>query len=89
MPTELPYAADAEVSLAYDDLEVCLIFCLNVLVFTVSLSLQVLRLQYEKELGQGHITVQTKFNYSWGLVKSPIREHQVEGVKLLQGVWIH
>jgi hypothetical protein len=24
MPTELPYAADAEVSLLYDELEVCL-----------------------------------------------------------------
>ena len=24
MPTELPYAADAEVSLSYDELEVCL-----------------------------------------------------------------
>ena len=44
-----------------------------------------LRTQYQKELGQGHITVQTKFNYAWGLVKSPVREHQVEGVRLLQG----
>ncbi|KAG6821455.1 hypothetical protein H0H93_010179 [Arthromyces matolae] len=63
--TELPYAADAEMSLTYDELEV-------------------LRLQYEKELTQAHVTVQTKFNYSWGLVKSPMREHQVEGVRLLQ-----
>jgi hypothetical protein len=46
---------------------------------------QVLRLQYEKELSQAHVTVQTKFNYAWGLVKSPIRDHQVEGVRLLQG----
>ncbi len=44
-----------------------------------------LRLQYEKELAQAHVTVQTKFNYAWGLVKSPMREHQVEGVRLLQG----
>ena len=29
--------------------------------------------------------MQTKFNYAWGLVKSPLREHQVEGVRLLQG----
>lgn len=47
--------------------------------------LQVLRLQYQKELSQGHVTVQTKFNYAWGLVKSPMREHQAEGVRLLQG----
>lgn len=46
---------------------------------------QVLRLQYQKELAQSHVTVQTKFNYAWGLVKSPLREHQVEGVRLLQG----
>ena len=32
-----------------------------------------------------HVTVQTKFNYAWGLVKSPRREDQVQGVKLLQG----
>ncbi|KAK1221045.1 mitochondrial membrane protein [Marasmius sp. AFHP31] len=63
---ELPYAADAEDSLSFDNLEV-------------------LRLQYERESLQAHVTVQTKFNYAWGLVKSPLREHQVEGVKLLQG----
>ncbi|PCH44229.1 mitochondrial fission 1 protein [Wolfiporia cocos MD-104 SS10] len=68
MSTELPYAADAEVSLSYDELEV-------------------LRLQYQKELAQSHVTIQTKFNYAWGLVKSPIREHQVEGVRLLQDIF--
>ena len=47
--------------------------------------LQVLRLQYEKEMTQAYVSVQTKFNYAWGLVKSPRREHQVEGVRLLQG----
>jgi len=66
MPTELPHAVDAELSLSYDELEV-------------------LRLQYQKEQAQSHITVQTKFNYAWGLVKSPMREHQSEGVSLLQG----
>ncbi|GLB41891.1 putative mitochondrial fission 1 protein [Lyophyllum shimeji] len=66
--TELPYAADAQVSLSYDELEV-------------------LRIQYEKELSQAHVTVQTKFNYAWGLVKSPMREHQVEGVRLLQELY--
>ncbi|KAK0432879.1 hypothetical protein EV421DRAFT_1847109 [Armillaria borealis] len=68
MSTDLPYAADAEVSLSYDELEV-------------------LKLQYEKELTQAHVTVQTKFNYAWGLVKSPMREHQVEGVRLLQDLY--
>ncbi|KAL9713699.1 Mitochondrial fission 1 protein [Leucoagaricus gongylophorus] len=66
MATELPYAADAEVSLSYDELDV-------------------LRRQYQKELSESHVTIQTKFNYAWGLVKSPIRDHQVEGVQLLQG----
>ncbi|KAG5731465.1 Mitochondria fission 1 protein [Termitomyces sp. T112] len=66
--SELPYAADAEVSLSYDELEV-------------------LRLQYEKELSQAHVTVQTKFNFAWGLVKSPMREHQVEGLRLLQDIY--
>jgi len=68
MPTELPYAADAEVSLSYDELEV-------------------LRIQYEKEMTQAHVTVQTKFNYAWGLVKSPVRDHQVLGVRLLQDIY--
>ena len=48
---------------------------------------QVLRIQYEKELSASHVTTQTKFNYAWGLVKSPQREHQVEGVRLLQGAY--
>ncbi|KAF8892090.1 hypothetical protein BD779DRAFT_1510819 [Infundibulicybe gibba] len=61
MPTELPYAADAEVSLSFDELDV-------------------LRIQYQRELAQDHVTVQTKFNYSWGLVKSP-------GVRLLQELY--
>ncbi|KAF5336042.1 hypothetical protein D9611_006199 [Ephemerocybe angulata] len=68
MPTELPYAADAEDSLSYDELEV-------------------LRIQYQKELNQAHVTIQTKFNYAWGLVKSPLHEHQIEGVRLLQDIY--
>ncbi|KAF9644976.1 mitochondrial fission 1 protein [Thelephora ganbajun] len=68
MPMELPYAADAEDSLSYDEL-------------------QVLRLQYQKEVSQSHVTVQTKFNYAWGLIKSPKREHQVEGVGILQDIY--
>ena len=47
---------------------------------------QVLQRQYEKEQELGHITSQTKFNYAWGLVKSPNKEQQVEGVGLLQGM---
>lgn len=44
-----------------------------------------LRKQYEKELAGVYVSIQTKFNYAWGLVKSPKREDQVEGVRLLQG----
>jgi len=68
MTTEVPYAADAEISLTFDELDV-------------------LRIQYEKELTQAHVSIQTKFNYAWGLVKSPRREHQVEGVRLLQDIY--
>jgi len=68
MPSDLPYAAEAELSLSYDDLEV-------------------LRRQYDKEVSQQFVTIQTKFNYAWGLVKSPKREHQVEGVRLLQDIY--
>ncbi|KAJ7066743.1 hypothetical protein C8F01DRAFT_1124412 [Mycena amicta] len=68
MTSDLPYAADAEVSLSYDELEV-------------------LRLQYQKELAQGYVTVQSKFNYAWGLVKAPVRHNQVEGVRLLQELY--
>lgn len=84
MPTDLPYAADAQVSLSYDELEVCLSDILPTNGYLTPL--QVLRLQYQKELAQSHVTVQTKFNYAWGLVKSPVREHQVEGVRLMQGM---
>lgn len=87
MSTELPYAADAEVSLNYDELEVrplSLIFAMNMILTNL---VQVLRAQHEKEQAQAHVTVQTKFNYAWGLVKSPMREHQVEGVRLLQGAY--
>ncbi|RXK38867.1 mitochondria fission 1 protein [Tremella mesenterica] len=68
MPTDLPYAAEAETSLSYDELEV-------------------LRRQYYKEIEQGHVTTQSKFNYGWGLVKSPSADMQTEGVKLLQEIY--
>lgn len=48
--------------------------------------LQVLRSQYLKEQEAQHITVQTKFNYAWGLIKSEKHENQLEGVKLLTGI---
>jgi len=68
MPSELPYAADAEESLSYDEL-------------------QVLRRQYEKEVAQSHVTIQSTFNYAWGLVKSPAKDDQVEGVRLLGDIY--
>lgn len=48
--------------------------------------LQVLRSQYIKELEAQHVTVQTKFNYAWGLIKSEQHDNQLEGVKLLTGI---
>ncbi|KAG8861449.1 mitochondrial membrane protein [Tulasnella sp. 330] len=68
MATDLPYAADAEDSLSFDELEV-------------------LRIQYQKELAQAHATTQTKFNYAWGLIKSPGKDNHVEGVRLLQEIY--
>jgi hypothetical protein len=47
--------------------------------------LQVLRSQYVKEQEAQHITVQTKFNYAWGLIKSNRHPDQLEGVTLLTG----
>lgn len=49
--------------------------------------LAVLRNQYEKEATEGHVSVQTKFNYAWGLVKSTHREEMVEGVNLFADIY--
>jgi len=49
--------------------------------------LHVLELQYVKEQAQGHITTQSKFNYAWGLVKSPRREHQEKSIKIFQDIY--
>ncbi|KAK1923857.1 mitochondria fission 1 protein [Papiliotrema laurentii] len=68
MPTDLPYAAEAESSLSFDELEV-------------------LRTQYYKEIEQGHVTTQSKFNYGWGLIKSNSADLQTEGIKLLQEIY--
>ncbi|KAI8641021.1 hypothetical protein BD408DRAFT_452392 [Parasitella parasitica] len=46
--------------------------------------LEVLRRQYIKE-GE-YVTIQTKFNYAWGLVKSSKSEHLELGIKLLTAI---
>ncbi|GAB7365233.1 hypothetical protein MBLNU230_g6318t1 [Neophaeotheca triangularis] len=47
--------------------------------------LQVLRAQYEKE-GE-YVSLQTKFNYAWGLIKSSTRSENQEGVVLLSEIF--
>ena len=47
--------------------------------------LQVLRAQYEKE-GE-YVSIQTKFNYAWGLIKSTSRGEQQLGVQLLSDIF--
>ncbi|WPG97807.1 Hypothetical protein R9X50_00058800 [Acrodontium crateriforme] len=47
--------------------------------------LQVLRSQYEKE-GE-YVSLQTKFNFAWGLIKSNQRSDQQEGVRLLSDIF--
>ncbi|KAK3074561.1 mitochondrial membrane protein [Teratosphaeriaceae sp. CCFEE 6253] len=47
--------------------------------------LQVLRAQYEKE-GE-YVSLQTKFNFAWGLIKSDTRNDQQEGVRLLSDIF--
>ncbi|KAI9831073.1 MAG: mitochondrial membrane protein [Phylliscum demangeonii] len=47
--------------------------------------LQTIRKQYEKE-GE-NVTLQTKFNYAWGLIKSTLRPEQQEGVRLLSEIY--
>ncbi|KAJ8099112.1 hypothetical protein POJ06DRAFT_256013 [Lipomyces tetrasporus] len=62
----LPYAADAEISLKREELDV-------------------LRNQYVKE--EPFVSIQTKFNYAWGLIKSPRRDEQQLGVRLLTEIF--
>ncbi|KAH0565201.1 mitochondrial membrane protein [Trichoglossum hirsutum] len=47
--------------------------------------LKVLRSQFEKE-GE-YVSVQTKFNYAWGLIKSSSRQDQQTGVRLLSEIF--
>ncbi|KAK0276823.1 mitochondrial membrane protein [Friedmanniomyces endolithicus] len=50
--------------------------------------LQVLRAQYDKESSDGaYISLQTKFNLAWGLIKSASRPDQQEGVTLLSEIF--
>lgn len=44
-----------------------------------------LRQQYLDETAKGWVSVQTKFNYAWGSVKSDSRVEVGEGVALLMG----
>ncbi|KAG1448374.1 hypothetical protein G6F46_011257 [Rhizopus delemar] len=46
--------------------------------------LEVLRRQYIKE-GE-YVTVQTKFNYAWGLIRSAKTDHIELGIKLLTAI---
>ncbi|PIA19629.1 mitochondrial fission 1 protein [Coemansia reversa NRRL 1564] len=47
--------------------------------------LLVLQRQYERELPQARI--QTKFNYAWGLIKSPNKREQRLGVSLMHDIY--
>jgi hypothetical protein len=47
--------------------------------------LAVLRAQYEKE--DPYPSLQTKFNYAWGLIKSSARQEQQDGVRLLSEIF--
>ncbi|KAI8389506.1 mitochondria fission 1 protein [Blakeslea trispora] len=47
--------------------------------------LEVLRRQYIKE-GE-YVTIQTKFNYAWGLIKSTQPDHLELGIKLLTEIY--
>lgn len=49
--------------------------------------LNVLRQQYLDESQKGWVSVQTKFNYAWGSVKSNNRVEVGEGVALLMGAF--
>ena len=85
MSTDLPYAADAQVSLSYDKLEVHVLLIPFICSTQHSASTQVLRLQYQKELAQLPVTVQTTFNYAQGLVKSPVWKSQMR--KRDRSIW--
>ncbi|GAA5876026.1 hypothetical protein JCM16303_006998 [Sporobolomyces ruberrimus] len=49
--------------------------------------LSVLRSQYQAETSKGYCSVQTKFNYAWGSVKSENKVEVSEGVGLLMEIY--
>lgn len=84
--TDLPYAAEAETSLGYDELEVGGKSANDTLyeLYTLLMrTLQVLRNQYYKEIESGHVTTQSKFNY--GALGSDPRRDGMRGALRLRG----
>lgn len=85
MKSDSPLLQDAEIPLSAAELEVntdrkkSLCFVIK----KKSNFIQVLRRQYIKE-GE-YVTIQTKFNYAWGLIKSSKSDHVELGIKLLTG----
>lgn len=79
MPTQLPYAADAEESLAFDELEVSNCPLGKPRGADLPALQQVLKNQYEKEQAQKHVSTQTKFNYGMYLYGRPIDPHADHG----------
>ncbi|CAI2185160.1 15486_t:CDS:2 [Funneliformis geosporum] len=49
--------------------------------------LNVLRRQYDREVQEGDVTTQTKFNYAWGLIKGRRASDQQLGVSLLSEIF--
>lgn len=76
-----PLLQDAEIPLSAAELEVSLYIIRSN--FFLKGCIQVLRRQYIKE-GE-YVTIQTKFNYAWGLIKSSKSDHIELGIKLLTG----
>ena len=89
MLTEVPFTTDAKDSLSYDELQSTTPpaegagFADSKPSSRCSTSDVI---QHRKEVPQSDVTVQTKFSHARGLIKSPKREHQVEGVGLLQAL---
>ena len=86
----VPSAANAEDSLSYDELQSTASPVEDVgLADPKSSRCSTFNvIQHQKEVPQSHVTVQTKFSYARGLIKSPKKEHQVKGVGLSQGTFL-
>ena len=86
MSTDLPYAADAQVSLSYDELEVCILLIPSICITQHSAAITLAGPPITiKELTQLHVTIQTTFNYTQGLVTSPIWKSWMQ--KRDRGAW--